>query len=542
MSTERDELVRLMEYDFSLFEKIIFGDPSNPMHYHIRLKTPPFHKKIINELLLMETGDKFAIVAPRSHAKTTKVNLIYPLHRILYGYEYFFLMISESEDQSKLNLEALGNEIEFNPKLREYFGNRMGSTWGKEEKIIIGGINRDVQCKVKIRGTGQTIRGIKFGPYRPTLTIIDDGEGDRNSLSETQRMQFRRWLNASVIPGSDDSKLVFIGTIVDEDSYLNRIVGSKAWRNGKYIREGWKILYYQSVTQDTKPGEFIEEGKEIFGKDGIPEVLWKERKSYKWLMDEKARLKSEGDLAYYYQEYQNIPLSESQRIFKKEWIQYWEGFFIVEDGIAFIMRNDEGRREKIPVNLFMGVDPASSENIKSDFTVVMVIAVDSEYNIYILEYFNEQVDPMSGADALWELMEKHHTPSPNKQPKAIKIEKTGHEMLEPYMRRKSKESGRFYNLIPKDAIKTKYARIMEMTDYFKHKAVFLKEDHFVLESQLLNFRKTGTFKKDTLDALKWAMEDIFAPNLEKKDGEWIMPVSAVGADWETGRIIDEGEA
>ena len=190
----------------------------------------------------------------------------------------------------------------------------------------------------------------------------------------------------------------------------------------------------------------------------------------------------------------------------------------------------------------MGDDPASSENIKSDFTVVMVIAVDSEYNIYILEYFNEQVDPMSGADALWELMEKHHTPSPNKQPKAINIEKTGHTMLEPYMRRKSKESGRFYNLIPKDAIKTKYARIMEMTTYFKHKAVFLKEDHFVLESQLLNFRKTGTFKKDTLDALKWAMEDIFAPNLEKKDGEWIMPVSPTGNDWQTGEPLYEDVA
>ena len=55
---------------------------------------------------------------------------------------------------------------------------------------------------------------------------------------------------------------------------------------------------------------------------------------------------------------------------------------------------------------------------------------------------------------------------------------------------------------------------------------------------MLNFREHGTFKKDTLDALKWATEDMWSPEIEKsKDGEWSMPTPAFGCDWETGEML-----
>ena len=534
INTERDELVRLMEYDRTLFKNIMFGDSSNPMHYHIRNKSPEFHKEVDQELSLLVPGSKLAIVAPRDSAKTTLIDLIFPLHEILNGRLYFLLMISESENQSKLNLGTLGDEIEFNPKIREYYGNRMGPTWGKEEKDIICGYDksgRPLICKVMVRGTEQKVRGLKFGPYRPSA-IIDDGEGEANALTDLARAKFRRWLNASVIPGCYDGWLVFVGTIIDNESYLNRIAGSMAYgKDGNYKIKGWRSLFYQSVIQDTKPGEFVASGKEIL-ENGIPKVLWPDRRPYQWLMDEKERLESEGDVQFWYSEHQNIPSDDSFRIFKKKDLRYWEGYFLREDGQNYIIRTDNGRREKIPVNTFIGSDPASSENVKADFTVHMPIHVDIEYNIYVDDYFRAQVAPMDGADALWEMMEKLH-------PKLTNIEETGHVMLADYILRKSKKTGRFWNIMPCKAIKTKYHRLMEMQPKFAAHAVFIKEGHTELESEYLNFRKTGTFKKDTLDALKWAMENIFAPNLEKKDGEWIMPVSPTGNDWQTGEPLYE---
>jgi hypothetical protein len=224
------EMLQAMYLDIFVFAEILFGDKDNAMHYHVRSKSPNFHRTIAKTLIDMNSGDKLAVVAPRDHAKSTFINLIYPLHRILFGEEKFLLLISESEMQSKYNLEAIGNEIEFNPKIKYFFGDRKGPIWGKEEKEIIGAVDRDgkpnIMCKCLIRGTGQKVRGLKYGAYRPTLTIIDDGEGEANSTTPTARDKFRRWLNAAVIPGSGDAKLVFIGTIVDNDARFTR---RKVW-------------------------------------------------------------------------------------------------------------------------------------------------------------------------------------------------------------------------------------------------------------------------------------------------------------------------
>jgi|TARA_Y100000310_G_scaffold333707_1_gene411798 predicted phage terminase large subunit-like protein len=533
---EKDVLLRRMAIDPLFFARFILGDKTQPMNYHIRSETPQFHYEIVNALNKLEKGEKLAVAAPRGHGKSTLINLVYPLHQILFGSERFLLLISESETQSKYNLESIGNEIEYNDKLKTFFGDRKGVVWGKEEKEIIGSFdskgNPEIICKLLVRGCGQKVRGLKYGAYRPTLTIIDDGEGEANTITTGQRDKFRRWLNAAVIPGSDSARLINIGTIVDEDSYLNRTAGSKAYnRNGGKKANGWNSLFYQAVVQDTQVGEFVASGKEIIEKDGEPRVLWESRRPYIWLKTEKDRLISEGDAAYFYQEYQNIPMDDSFRVFKKTDMQYWSGFYAWEAGQSFLVRNDGGRKERFPVNVFIGVDPASSENVKADYTVIMVVALDSMHNIYVIDYFRGQVTPMDGADRIFELADKYH-------PKCINIEETGHVMLADYIIRKSKETGRFLNVNPKKAIKTKYYRIKQMQPLFASKAVFMRDEHYELEQELLAFTELGKHKKDTLDALRWATDDIWVPDMEQNEhGEWIEAQGLVGADWQTGELI-----
>jgi len=533
-------MMRAMYLDIFTFAEVLFGDPDNSMHYHVRNKSPDFHREIAKTLISMNAGEKLAVVAPRDHAKSTFINLIYPLHRILFGEERFLLLISESEMQSKYNLEAIGNEIEYNPKLKYFFGDRRHTSWGKEEKEIIGRFNPDgtpaVVCKCLIRGTGQKVRGLKYGAYRPTLTIIDDGEGESNSATPMARDKFRRWLNGAVIPGSGDAKLVFIGTIVDSEAYLNRIAGPMAYnKKGEYKVKGWKSLFYQAIPQNTPKGKFVTTGAEYLDKDGNIQVLWPDRRPYKWLTDERERLKSEGDIAYFYQEYQNIPVDDSFRVFKEKDMMFWEGRFMREEGQSYILRTTDGTREKIPVNTFIGVDPASSENVKADYTVIMVVAVDKEFNIYVVDYFRGQVAPMDGADKIFELADQYF-------PRDIKIEETGHVMLADYILRTSKETGRFYNINTRKAIKAKYYRIKQMQPYFASKSIFLKEEHDELLHELLNFREHGTFKKDTLDALRWAIDDVWKPDVEKNEkGQWLAPEPTAIVDWETGQTFSASE-
>ena len=532
---DRKKILQRMYLDPFFFAEVLFGDEKNHMHYHMRCASPKFHKEIFNDLLRLEKGDKIAVVAPRGHAKTTLVSFIYPLHQMLFGEEDFILLISESETQSKYLLEAIGSEIEYNKKVHEYFGNRMGETWGKEEKEVITGFDEDGKpsgmCKVLIRGTGQKVRGLKYGPYRPTLTIVDDGEGESNTLTELSRDKFKRWFNAAVIPGSTDAKLCFIGTIVDDNSYLNRIAGRRSYNKaGERIVKGWKTRFYQAIPQNVDEGHFTASGKE-YRKNKQVQVLWKEHRSYKWLKSEKDRLSSEGHVSYFYQEYQNIPMDDSFRVFKESDIQYWDGHYSYDGGQSYVTKISEKGEERVPVNIFVGVDPASSENKKADYTVIMVIAVDPNFDIYVIDYFRGQVSPMDGADRIFAMADIYN-------PRDIKIEETGHVMLADYIQRRSKESGRFLNINPKKAIKNKYYRIKQMQPYFASKAIFVKQTHYDLIDELLQFKEVGSFKKDTLDALRWALDDMWKPNLQLKGNAWVEPdTKKLKADWETGQVF-----
>ena len=533
---EKKDIVKRMYLDVFFFAKVILGDENYPMHYHVRSPSPAFHNEVINNLLHLKAGQKMAIVAPRGHAKSTLVSLIYPLHRILFAEERFVLLISESEMQSKYLLETLGDEIEYNEKLQYFFGNRMGDVWGKEEKEIITEFNPDgspaASCKLMVRGTGQKVRGLKYGAYRPTLTIIDDGEGDGNAQTPMAREKFRRWIDTSVVPGSDDGKIVFVGTIVDEDAYLNTVAGSRAFNpQGKKKIKGWKSLFYQSILQDTDAHEFVASGKEILNENDEPKVLWTERRPYSWLLERREEAQAKGDVGYFFEEYQNVPMDDSFRVFKRDDIQYYDGHYSRDGEIDTMVFRDGESNYRVPVNIFMGVDPASSENIKANYTVIMIVAVDADFNIYVVDYFRGQVSPMDGADKLFELADIY-------RPKCINIEETGHVMLADYVQRVSKKTGRYLSIMPKKAIQKKFYRIKSMQPMFASKSVFLKEDQSELLQELLGFKEHALTTKDTLDALRWATEDIYSPLLEYDDsGEYYMPDTTPSCDWETGEII-----
>ena len=550
----------MMEMDRFLFADIILGDKSlGDMHYHFRDKSPDFHKIINADLTMLQPGDKYAVQAPRESAKTTILTLLYPLHQLTFNQFRFLLMISESETQSEYNIETMGAEIEFNPKYKFFFGDRIAKhhdsnrIWGKTSKEIITKFDKELGnsiAKVLIRGVGQKVRGLKYGAWRPSV-IIDDGEGEANTQTQGQRDKFCNWLDAAVIPGCREGVLVFGGTILDNEAYLNTVAGSAAWIRGKYKVKGWKHRFFQSILQDTKPGEFVGEGKEILDENGVPKVLWGEHISYEWLMNRKEELKSQGRVHVFFQEYQGIATDDAFRIFKKIDIQYWEGepmydeklqsWFLSVDKIKGRFTHDDIDVDTaFPVNIFIGVDPASSENVRADYTVIMVIAIDNRHNRYVLEYFRGQVNPMDGATELWRLMNKYASNdkiATTKQLKLINIEKTGHEMLAPYMFKLSKESGKFFPIEPRAAIGSKTYRIMGMQPKWAHGAMLYKEDMTQLESELLNFRKDGKTKKDCLDALYWAQEDSFSPSLEKVKEKYRAPEEEITVDWETGEII-----
>ena len=204
-----------------------------------------------------------------------------------------------------------------------------------------------------------------------------------------------------------------------------------------------------------------------------------------------------GTPAKFYQEYMNQAKSPEDQIFSEEDINnalYKGNARYDAEYDSWYIKMDDGRKEY--VNIYIGVDPASTLGQRNDYSVIMVIGVTSEFDYYVIEYWQERVLPMDCADKICEIAKRY---SPIRR---INIETVAYqEMLRDYVMKRSKSEGVFLPGIEK-GIKNynqkKKDRLFEgLQPMFKAGAVHLKKDMHEFIGELLDFPK-GTHD-DTID-------------------------------------------
>ena len=160
----------------------------------------------------------------------------------------------------------------------------------------------------------------------------------------------------------------------------------------------------------------------------------------------------------------------------------------------------------IPVNVFMGVDPASSVRKHADYSTIVAVAVDSKNNKYILPYYQNRATPMKLADDIISYFKKY-------KPVKTRIESIGYqEMLRDYLRVRADEEGLF---IPGLEIKetpraSKSSRLETMQPWFAQNKIYLKKDMDALKDELLMFPRGK--HDDLLDGLYYATKGNYIPN------------------------------
>ena len=82
--------------------------------------------------------------------------------------------------------------------------------------------------------------------------------------------------------------------------------------------------------------------------------------------------------------------SEEDSIFTREHIKYWDGHVIYNEEMDIhLLRKEDGT--EIPVNVFAGVDPATdSARRGSDYSVIIIVAVDANNNVYVIDYLRKR--------------------------------------------------------------------------------------------------------------------------------------------------------
>ena len=198
----------------SWFFALYFG------HY-IKKESPSFH----NELFKITEDENIStavIVSFRGSAKSTLMTLSYPIWSIIGApQKKFIIIVGQTQRQAKQHLSNIKKELESNKLLRTDLGpfEEQKDEWGSYSLVM-----PKYGAKITAVSMEQTIRGLRHQEYRPDLIICDDIEDLMTVKTREGRDKIFNWITGEVIPAGDqNTKMIFIGNLLHEDSLLMRL-------------------------------------------------------------------------------------------------------------------------------------------------------------------------------------------------------------------------------------------------------------------------------------------------------------------------------
>ena len=450
------------------------------------------------ERIAMDTSIKKAnMILPRGLAKSTLMAENYPMYHLLYeeiGQPKLIVLLSKTQAHSVDRLQAICDTFEYSQNFRAlygYWGKHSAKQWRNNDVILKDG------SRIVARGTGQPIRGIKEGFVRPTLIVGDDLEDENNTKTKEAMVANLNWLlqGADYALDTRFGRMMTIGTPIHQLCIVEKLEVSADWHSirRKYLN-----------TDD----------------EGNLYSLWEEVKTVEELLKEKKDKEEDGRQRIWYMERQCELVGEDDQLFKEEDFRYWNGNLEVQGEQAFINIQSLNKVEfsqpvKKPVNLFMGIDPASSTKQTADFSTVLTIAYDEEKNIYVLPYFRKRVTPHTLAE---EIIKRVKSAPITK----VGIETTGYqEMLRETLKMRIEEEGIYIaGLNRTDGFKPrveKNARLEALQPFFARHKVHIQPQMKDLIDELLMYPRGK--HDDLLDGLYYATKKMRVPVHEVENEE-----------------------
>ena len=216
--------------------------------------TPEFHKELWG--LCTSAHKNVAIAAPRGHAKSTAVTHSYILASVLFRERSFVMIVSGTEEQSMQFLGDIKKELIDNEHIKKLFG--VGRIIKDAETKVIVEMDDGHQFQIVAKGSGQKVRGTKWGNKRPDLIVCDDLEEDEQVMNKERREKFRRWFFGALVPCLSKKGVIrIVGTILHMDALLERLMPKENRKKGvellqtplmEYTEEenpAWKAVRYR---------------------------------------------------------------------------------------------------------------------------------------------------------------------------------------------------------------------------------------------------------------------------------------------------------
>jgi len=290
----------------------------------------------------ISTRTNTVILEPRGGAKTTWGNTINLTKLIADNPDIRIGLVSNTAKQANDFSRAIRWTLESNPKMHEVYGNLVSTSkwtdveWLRAESRWHG--SKDVTLYAA--GAGGAIISKRFD-----VILCDDILDEENCANIEQREKIENWFFKTLIPCLvPDGVVIVLGTRWAEEDLYERL-STPVDRGGK----GWQLLTRKALIEHP---------------DGELESYWPEH----WPVETLLQKKIELGTALFSCAYQNdISGLMAGNVFRKEYFQYFD---MLDPDKNYTIR--------------MGVDLASSEKERADYTARVTTAEDDEGNFYVL--------------------------------------------------------------------------------------------------------------------------------------------------------------
>ncbi|MBF0523276.1 MAG: phage terminase large subunit [Candidatus Omnitrophica bacterium] len=362
------------------------------LSHHLKHDPAPAHLAIYNLLfnILLDRGRKIAIAASRDFGKSTMITLINILFCLCYAKERFIMVISNTSSQAIQILDNVLRELCENPLFQSDFPELFGPD-GRLVRSRQGEIITHNGIKVVALGSGQQVRGRRFGNARPGFVIADDLESAETTYNEEARQKMKNWFEKSVLKvGTRDTNYIFIGNLYHPFCLLAEYVNkeqSPGWESFVYSAiiswptskkwEEWRNVRsfrssYKGSNGPLAARQFYEANKTEMN-EGVM-LLWPQRYDIGSLME----LNEDNPLSFM-SEYQNTPTDFRVCPFQLEQFHYWSDAYQTTEQLLRTMGEN--------VEYFLACDPSVGEAVtKGDYSAIAIIARDTKTKtMYLIE-------------------------------------------------------------------------------------------------------------------------------------------------------------
>ena len=387
--------VHRAEYDLLYFMLEYFSEDKNPDNPDNLIpsgvtyeNSAEFHKtlcKLLDDITMGKQKSHVAWSVGRGHAKTAYLSNGYLCHQVIFRHKKYIVLVSETTEVASDFIGWTRNQLKFNAKLREDFGELLSPRKTANEVDNNTEFVTASGTKVEAKGIGTQMRGLRHGNTRPDLFILDDLESKANTNTSELIEKNKQWFKEEMLPAlSRNGICVYMGTIVCYDSLLDYVIRERrdfVSRKFPAILQGssredlwdkWREIYRSDDPNAAeKAHAFFEANKEEMLRG--TKVLWEQMFSYYDLMV----LREENGVKAFNQEYLGNPTDEERQIFKEEDFTWFTDSDLEGKDLAF----------------YCGIDFAMGKE-KGDYSVIATIARNKATGIcYVVDVFMDRVHP-----------------------------------------------------------------------------------------------------------------------------------------------------